>query len=229
MSGAAVLWELYGVEVLPEGGCCRVHRERPPVRARDRRRRCLLGCDEKQKGSSPEAVCITQGAERLCMREHGASSRLKLRVHAAHRSEFGGERRSSCAGVSRSMTCIGPPQSGHFGRLCDRGAWVVGSVALLRSLKQSGSSVARCRLARKPKLRMRTKPRGSRCRRKRRRNSSTGRLIRRFLLPWAESLQRKLTLPSERATSLLLEMPTRWVYAPRYRKACSGPPKGRLE
>ncbi len=37
----------------------------------------------------------------------------------------------------------------------------------------------------------------------------------RFLLPCAESLRRKLTLPSERATSLLLEMPTRWVYAPR--------------
>jgi uncharacterized membrane protein len=42
-----------------------------------------------------------------------------------------------------------------------------------------------------------------------------GRLMTRFLLRWAESRQRKLTLPSERATSLLLAMPTRWVYAPR--------------
>ena len=50
-------------------------------------------------------------------------------------------------------------------------------------LKQSGNSQARCRLARKPKLRMRTKPRGSRWSRKRRRNSSTGRVISRFLLP----------------------------------------------
>ena len=39
--------------------------------------------------------------------------------------------------------------------------------------KQSGSSEARCRLARKPKLRMCMKPRGSRCSRKRRRNSSS--------------------------------------------------------
>ena len=41
------------------------------------------------------------------------------------------------------------------------------------SWKQSGRSVARLRLARKPKLRMRTKPGGSRWSRKRRRNSST--------------------------------------------------------
>src|SRR5260370_31720201 len=40
------------------------------------------------------------------------------------------------------------------------------------SWKQSGRRVARCRLARNPKLRMRIKPRGSKCRRKRRRNSS---------------------------------------------------------
>ena len=79
------------------------------------------------------------------------------------------------------------------------------------SCKQSGSSVARLRLARKPKLRMRTKPGGSRCSRKRRRNSSTGRVISRFLLPCAESRQRKVTLPSARATSLWLEMATRWV------------------
>ncbi len=49
--------------------------------------------------------------------------------------------------------------------------------------KQSGRSSARRRLARNPKLRMRTKPRGSRWSRKRRRNSSTGRVISRFLLP----------------------------------------------
>src|ERR1035441_3900557 len=55
--------------------------------------------------------------------------------------------------------------------------------------KQSGNSAARLRLARKPKLRMRTKPRGSRWSRKRRRNSSTGRVSRRCLLAWAESRQ----------------------------------------
>ena len=32
-----------------------------------------------------------------------------------------------------------------------------------------------------------------------------------FLLPCAESLQRKVTLPSARAISLELEMATRWV------------------
>ena len=112
------------------------------------------------------------------------------------------------------MTCIVAPQSGHLrgaGDRSARGGRVGGSDALRRSRKQSGSSVARRRLARKPKLRMRTKPHGSRCSRKRRRNSSTGRCIRRFLLPCAESLQRKVTLPSASAMSLLLEMPTRWV------------------
>src|SRR6202041_1735784 len=53
------------------------------------------------------------------------------------------------------------------------------------SRKHSGNSVARFRLARKPKLRMRTKPGGSRWSRKRRRNSSTGRVMSRFLLPRA--------------------------------------------
>jgi len=58
---------------------------------------------------------------------------------------------------------------------------------------------------------MRTNPGGNRWSRKRRRNSSTGRVMSLFLLPWAESRQRKVTLPSARATSLLLEMATRWV------------------
>jgi hypothetical protein len=38
------------------------------------------------------------------------------------------------------------------------------------------------------------------------------RLMTRFLLPCAESRQRKLTLPSEKPTSLLWAIPTRWVY-----------------
>ena len=79
------------------------------------------------------------------------------------------------------------------------------------SWKQSGRRMARCRLARNPKLRMRTKPRGSRWSRNRRRNSSTSRVMSRFWLPWAESRHWKVTLPSERATSLRLEMATRWV------------------
>jgi len=79
----------------------------------------------------------------------------------------------------------------------------------LRSWKHSGRSKARLRLARKPKLRMRTNPGGSRWSRKRRRNSSTGRVMSRFLLLWAESRQRKVTLPWESATSLELEMAKR--------------------
>ena len=154
---------------------------------------------------------------RAYMLEHGACSRLKLRDHAERLSGWGGERSSSCAAVSRSRTCIEPPQRGHFGRGCDRGGSLASEagVELRSNRKQSGSKVARCLFARKPELRMRTKPRGSKCRRKRLRNSSTGRLMARFLLPCAESLQRKLTRPSERVSSLLLEMPTRWVYAPR--------------
>src|ERR1019366_4685303 len=79
--------------------------------------------------------------------------------------------------------------------------------------KQSGNSAARFRLARKPKLRMRMKPRGSRWRRKRRRNSLTGRVMSRCLSACEESRQRKVTLPCSRATSLRLEMATRWVLA----------------
>ena len=45
------------------------------------------------------------------------------------------------------------------------------------SRKQSGRRAVRRRLARKPKWRMRTKPLGSVCNRKRRRNSSSARVI----------------------------------------------------
>ena len=109
-----------------------------------------------------------------------------------------------------------PPQTGQF--QSERGLSVSagdGEAAIfsraVSSWKQSGSSVARCLLARKPKLRMRTNPGGSRWSRKRRRNSSTARVMSLFLLPCAESRQRKVTLPSERSTSLELEMATRWV------------------
>ena len=43
--------------------------------------------------------------------------------------------------------------------------------------KHSGSRVERRRLARRPKWRIRTKPLGSRCNRKRRRNSSSAKVI----------------------------------------------------
>ena len=90
------------------------------------------------------------------------------------------------------------------------GEAVILSVPLSR-WKHSGRREARLRLARNPKLRMRTKPGGNRWSRKRRRNSSTVRVMILFVLPCAESRQRKVTMPSERSTSLELEMATRWV------------------
>ena len=50
-------------------------------------------------------------------------------------------------------------------------------------LGQISTSRARLRLARNPKWRIRTKPRGNTCKRKRRRNSSALTVIFRFLLP----------------------------------------------
>src|SRR6202167_5568639 len=107
-----------------------------------------------------------------------------------------------------------PPHTGQFQSelTCSVDGGVAEAAILCEqasSRKHSGNRVARFRLARNPKLRMRTKPGGSRWSRKRRRNSSTARVMSRFLLPWAESRQRKVTLPSERATSLELEMATR--------------------
>ena len=40
-------------------------------------------------------------------------SGLELLSHAAHKWVRGGERGSSCAAVSRSTTCMVPPQAGH--------------------------------------------------------------------------------------------------------------------
>src|SRR5258708_7826610 len=141
---------------------------------------------------------------------------MRIRVHAAHRSGCGGERSRSCAAESRSTTRIVPPQTGQFQ---SERVWSVDGDAGVAALscdppsswKHNGKSVDRFLLARNPKLRMRTKPGGSRWSRKRRKNSSTARVMSLFLLQCAESRQRKVTLPSERATSLPLEMATRWV------------------
>src|SRR5205807_995614 len=61
--------------------------------------------------------------------------------------------------------------------------------------------LARRRLAKKPKWRIRTKPCGSRCKRKRLKNSSTGRGSNFCLLLSAESRQRKVTWPWVKETS----------------------------
>ena len=142
-----------------------------------------------------------------------------LRFHASARwCSQGGERSRNCAAVKRSSNCIGPPQSGHrhspsylmpgrvraSGRPCGGGsAWM--------SRRHTGSSTERWRVLRIPKCRIRTKPLGSTCKRKRRRNSSSGRLICRFLFLCAESRHRKATLPSASEINRWFEIATRCV------------------
>ena len=87
----------------------------------------------------------------------------------------GGERSWVSAAVRVWTTIIGPPHLGQdqrsLGPVVEACCSVCGAPP--SSWKESGKVVARLRLARKPKLRMRTKPFGSRCKRKRRKNSSS--------------------------------------------------------
>jgi len=125
----------------------------------------------------------------------------------------GGDRRHISAAVSRSRIIMGPPHwgQGHEkieGSVIDEpssssgGSPGMGGKLLgrPRNWKQRGKRAARRRWARKPKWRMRTKPGGSTWSRKRRKNSSTARVIRRCWLPCAESLQRNVTWLLSRAT-----------------------------
>src|SRR5713101_7560540 len=87
----------------------------------------------------------------------------------------GGERSCISAAVSLSTTTIGPAHLGQNQRsveslVPDVSCSVCGAAP--SNEKQRGRKVARRRLARKPKLRMRTKLSGSKCNRKRRKNSS---------------------------------------------------------
>src|SRR5713101_2676107 len=125
----------------------------------------------------------------------------------------GGERSWISAAVSLSTTIIGPPHLGQdqrsLGPAVEASCSVCGAPP--SSWKESGKVVARLRLARKPKFRMRTNASGSRCNRKRRKNSSTARVSNFCSLLWAESRQRKVTFPSAKETRRWLEMATRWV------------------
>lgn len=118
LSGAADLWALNVGGLLLE-------RYEPLVRASrvswkrrlvavDVLRSDLCVCEQAQLG----AVEVSEGADRVCLREHGVGSRLELQCHAVCLSAWGGERASNCKVVNRSMTCMVPPQSGHFGRAC---------------------------------------------------------------------------------------------------------------
>ena len=144
---------------------------------------CLVGVLVRQR-----VVRESSGAGWVATLLHVVDSRLEWRVHAATLFCCGGERGRSWTEENRSTTRMVPLQSGHLGRVADGlSSWVVASAlvrsaVLLSSLKQSGRSFARWRFARNPKLRMRTKPRGTRWSRKRRRNSSAGRLMTRLRL-----------------------------------------------
>src|SRR5712691_11518928 len=153
-----------------------------------------------------------QGTEVGSGSKHAKDSNWREPLHAAAVST-GGERSWISAAVSLSTTIIGLPHLGQDQRSLGPAVEIscsVGGVAP-SSWKQSGKVVARLRLARKPKLRMRTKPSGSRCNRKRRKNSSRDRVINFCSLLWAESRQRNVTVPSANETSRWLEMATRWV------------------
>src|SRR5258707_11982136 len=125
----------------------------------------------------------------------------------------GGERSWISAAVSLSTIIMGPPHLGQDQRSFGPAVEAFCSVCRVppSSWKESGKVVARLRLARMPKLRMRTKPCGSRCNRKRRKNSSRDRVINFCSLLWEESRQRKVTFPSANEISRWLEMATRWV------------------
>jgi hypothetical protein len=119
--------------------------------------------------------------------------------HAAVGSKSGGARKRSCKAVKRSRRSIGPLHRGHSQvgwAWCSRLAvlsWMGSADNASSSRKQTGRSLDRLRVLRGPKCRMRTKLGGNTCSRKRRKNSLTCKLIRRFLLPCAESRQRKVT------------------------------------
>src|SRR5271165_2691554 len=139
------------------------------------------------RGERKNLAMAPRDAEVGCEPKHEDGSRLGLWFHAAYSRGNGGARSWIWVAVSLSITGIDPPHMGQNQKVRTRTgrgpSGLTGFDSGTKSSKraQSGSNRARRRLARKPKLRMRTKPRGSRWSRKRRRNSSTGSVIRRFL------------------------------------------------
>src|SRR5579859_1647311 len=137
--------------------------------------------------SENELEQVEQGAESWLEWKHQDESRSGMWVHAAHGCVRGGERSWIWAAVSLSITLMGPPQTGQVQKARVSASlgmgWVLGCDfgTEFSNCEHSGSNAVRWQLARKPKLRMRTKPRGSTWRRNRRKNSSTGIVIKRFL------------------------------------------------
>jgi hypothetical protein len=120
LSGAADLWALNRLEAFlvgsgPEFWVCREDLRHVFMAAYE-----LRNVVEACRQTKTRAVKVAPGAGRVCMPGHGVSSRLKVLVHAARSCVHGGDRASSWAGVSRSMSCIVPPQCGHVGSVCGR-------------------------------------------------------------------------------------------------------------
>ena len=151
------------------------------------------GTDQSTGRSALIVVCVRKLQARSLVGDNESAPRLQVRgsterarsewvFHGAVPTRKGGERSWIWAAVSLSMTTIGPPHWGQSqsGFDCLASAAVgldCDGCSAPSSGKQSGRRAARRRLARKPKWRMRTKPLGSVCNRKRRRNSSSARLI----------------------------------------------------
>jgi hypothetical protein len=128
------------------------------------------------------------GTLQLCMPEHAWCPRLDSAQEVSTKLRKSTAPGTSCSAVSLSMINMDPPQTGqdHEGGGWGEAGHGEDGVGLAgSSCRQRGKRVARRRLARKPKKRMRTKPLGSTWSRKRRKNSSAVRVIFRFLLPWA--------------------------------------------
>jgi len=94
-----------------------------------------------------------------------------------------------CSPVNLWMTAMGPPQWGHSQPGWSSGfvgfdIWSDWALAPINSL-HSGNNAALRRFAMYPKKRMRTKPWGRTCNKKRRRNSSTDTVISFSKFPWA--------------------------------------------
>jgi len=119
-SGAADLWalnrpEAFLVGIGPEFWVCREDLRHVFMAAYE-----LRNAVEARRQTKTRAVKVAPGAGGVCMPRHEISSRLKVLVHAARSCAQGGDRASSWAGVSRSMSCMVPPQCGHVGSVCGR-------------------------------------------------------------------------------------------------------------
>src|SRR5271165_5663615 len=116
-------------------------------------------------GESNNLGKAPRDAEVVYVSMHAEGSRLVLWFHAGYSCENGGARSWIWAAVSLSITSIGPPHLGQIQKAGARTGRGPGGLTRFDSCTesskraQSGSNRARRRLARRPKLRMRTKPR----------------------------------------------------------------------